>query len=190
MHGHQTGQSSLSTSAVKLSKLKSFSQDIGATQQIYIFDCVNSELIQSSFTIDARKNKKSKKKKKEKFGMHLASQPYVGSILPQTTDLSQPNRNLFTTSLCKALAGLKSKYKSPGYAIPSEIVKDASEGQISEHIITFKMLLEHYNIECKGQFLFFQNSASNNIARIPEYKRTRKLSEDSYVYSDADLMEI
>ncbi len=145
----------------KMSALKVRAREIGAIQQLYVLDCCHAgELFGRSRGV------------KETFAMELASKPCVYGITAVTGDQlaeEEGENGIFTKTLCYGIGERQAAMGNKPYATSNDLLEFV---QIRVHEKTNnrmqplgeKMLHDHYDAPCNGQFVMFHEETIRNLA--------------------------
>ena len=157
----------------KMAELKSKASEIGAIQQLYVLDCCHAgELFGKTRGV------------KLTFGLELASKPCVFGITAVTGDQEAEEgdgHGLFTKTLCYGIGKKQAAMGDKPYATSNDLLEFV---QIRVHEKSNnrmqpcgeKMLHDHFDNPCNGQFIMFHEETINNLKADYEQENEARTS--------------
>ena len=157
----------------KMSDLTHKASEIGAIQQLYVLDCCHAgELFHQS-------------RGAAEFGMELATKPCIYGITAVTGDQEaeeEDGHGLFTKTLCYGIGEKQAAMQGKPYATSNDLlefvqvrVHDMSNNRMQP--LGEKMLHDHFEQPCNGQFIMFHEETINKLNDAHEEEN--RLSVDS-----------
>jgi len=150
---HQTG--------FRMDKLKDFAEEIGASQQLWIFDCCHA----GNVLLGGHRGASS-----GRFALSKAKRPSVQAMTAVTKDqkaIEMEGNGVFSKVFCAGLTAFEEERKFVTFnkltTYIDERVDMKSDGKMAPQF--GKMLLDHYGKPCEGQFVFF-NANDPPIAKM------------------------
>ena len=150
--------SKLHGTGLRMNKIKDFAEEIGASQQLWIFDCCHAGNVLLGGRGDTDTD----------FALSQARRPVIQAMTAVTKDqkaIEKEGNGVFSKVFCAKLEHMENKY-----ATFSELethvnprVFEYSGGKMAPQF--GKMLWDHYGKPCDGQFVFF-NANDPPIAKM------------------------
>ena len=176
--------SELHGTGLRMDRIKDFAEEVGATQQMWIFDCCHAGNVLAGRHRGAS----------ARFALNKCKRPAVQAMTAVTKDqkaIEKEGNGVFSKVFCAGLTAFEERKfvtfnKLTDYI--DERVDKNSDGKMAPQF--GKMLLDHYGKLCEGQFVFF-NANDPPIAKMStpaaatgaraggraRRRRTRKRSE-------------
>eukprot|EP00945_MAST-04E_sp_MAST-4E-sp1_P003866 g3866.t1 len=143
-----------------MSDLTNISKEIGAIQQLYVLDCCHAGELFSG-----RRNVQ------ETFAMELASKPCAFGMTAVTGDqeaIEENGHGLFTKTLCYGIGKDQHAMRNKPYATSNDLlefvqirVHEKSNNKMQP--LGEKMLIDHFDEPCTGQFIMFHEETINHL---------------------------